>query len=150
MNQNYTINSLKELIKDCQLKYPLNSCDKKVLVERLDNKSLKEIGINLYNEFENSRHNNLGVSTERTRQIEARAIRKIRWIFRNNEFVICAAIKDDYNRIIRGHRHHDCIRTLRDMPNGLERTFNQGFITSTNRFVERKEAMQIQIKAGLM
>jgi len=66
------------------------------------------------------------------------------------EIIICAAIKDDYNRVVRGHRHHDCTRTLRDMPNGEERTFKQGFITSTNRFVERKEAMQIQIKAGLM
>lgn len=67
-----------------------------------------------------------------------------------NEIIICAAIKDDYNRVFRGHHHHDCIRTLRNAPSGVERHFTEGFITSTNRFVERREAMDIQINAGKM
>jgi len=43
--------------------------------------------------------------------------------------------------IIRGHRHHDCIRTARDIPKYKEKKeFEQGFMTSDNEFVDRKTA----------
>ena len=65
------------------------------------------------------------------------------------ELIICAAVRAD-GILIRGHRHSDCIR------NGLDRkppvnfkNATQGFMTSQNMFVDRKEAMQIQKKAGI-
>lgn len=68
-----------------------------------------------------------------------------------NEIIICAAIKvEDLDRIFYGHRHNHCIQALND---NLSWYMNrqeisklnsiQGFITSYNRFVDRKEAMQI-------
>lgn len=75
------------------------------------------------------------------------------------EIVICAAILMPDGYVIRGHRHNDCFRTAEGMrnvelqegglwipatlryPNGG--TVEQGFITSRNRFVGRKEARKI-------
>ncbi len=57
------------------------------------------------------------------------------------EFIICSAImmKDGY--VIRGHRHNDAIRTASDIPRySKEFIDEQGFITSTGRFVGREEA----------
>lgn len=67
----------------------------------------------------------------------------------NSEIIICAAIKDSNNRIFRGHRHHDAIHAMSTRP-GNARVVEEGFITSSNRFVGRKEAMEVQIKAGKM
>ena len=64
------------------------------------------------------------------------------------EIIICAAIQDSNNRIFRGHRHHDAIHAMSTRP-GDGKVVKEGFMTSTNRFVERKEAMEIQINAGL-
>ena len=68
------------------------------------------------------------------------------------EIIICSAIKVD-NLIIRGHRHCDCYHNLSLRPilntTLAERVVIEGFITSTNRFVERKEAREIQEKAGI-
>ena len=64
------------------------------------------------------------------------------------EIVICAAIQDSNNRIFIGHRHHDAIHAMSTRP-GNAQVVEQGFITSKNRFVGRKEAMEIQINAGL-
>lgn len=55
--------------------------------------------------------------------------------------------------IVRGHRHHDCIRTARSIPRygnikGLPDE-KQGFITSKNRFVDRREGLNLQKKAGI-
>jgi len=70
------------------------------------------------------------------------------------EFIICAAIRlDDTNKIYYGHRHNHCIEAL----NGeLSWTLNrqeigkikktQGFITSKNRFVDRKEGLTIALE----
>ncbi len=67
------------------------------------------------------------------------------------EEIICSAIKTSGNVVIRGHRHSDCIRTLEKMKNSDYKKIDmQGFITSKNRFVGRKEAMGIQIEAGKM
>jgi hypothetical protein len=69
----------------------------------------------------------------------------------NSEFVICSAIATQSGRIIRGHRHHDCIRTalgMGDKP--MSNTpIAQGFITSCNRYVDREEALQLQKAAGI-
>lgn len=67
------------------------------------------------------------------------------------EMIICSAIKIINSEIIRGHRHHDCIRSAKDIPRLKgERLLHQGFITSKNRFVEREEAKLIAEKAGQM
>jgi hypothetical protein len=63
-----------------------------------------------------------------------------------SEMVICAAIRASNGKVIRGHRHIDAIRTLQTMdwyrgeqPTGED----QGFVTSTNRFVNRGEAYRL-------
>lgn len=68
------------------------------------------------------------------------------------ETVIVAAIKLQDGTIIRGQRHADCIRIacgrMRIKKEKLVgRT--EGFITSRNRFVDRKEGYKIQIEAGI-
>jgi hypothetical protein len=71
------------------------------------------------------------------------------------EIILCAAI--NYNgTIICGHRHSTCYNVLKELfaePVLPGREY-QGFLTSLNRFVDRKEAWKIaknnnQIKFGL-
>lgn len=66
------------------------------------------------------------------------------------EICICSAVIAEDGTIIRGHRHADCIYTMHRMrkreKGGNE---NQGFITSKNRYVNRKEGYNLQIKAGI-
>lgn len=66
------------------------------------------------------------------------------------EICICAAIVTKEGEIIRGHRHSDAIATAGKKglrPSSLEAT--QGFITSRNRFVGRRDAAQLQKAAGI-
>ena len=66
------------------------------------------------------------------------------------EIVICSAVKTTNGIPIRGHRHGDCIRTIKQM--GLKPSSSpnaQGFITSKNRFVMRQFARKLQEKAGI-
>lgn len=75
-----------------------------------------------------------------------------------NEIILCAAIRFN-NTIICGYRHGDCYDVIKKLiPNISESELpdrnDQGFLTSTNRFVDRKEAWKIakennQIKFGL-
>lgn len=66
----------------------------------------------------------------------------------DKEFCICAAIKTDCGKVIRGHRHHDCIAIINVM--GLETSMKrQGFVTSKNRFVDRVVGAQLQNEAGI-
>jgi hypothetical protein len=62
------------------------------------------------------------------------------------EIVICAAVRASNGKIVRGHRHSDAIRALQAMQ-GYEGEQplgdDQGFVTSTNRFVNRKEAHRL-------
>lgn len=73
------------------------------------------------------------------------------------EFILCAAIK--YNGfIVSAHRHSDCYTLLRDLikvnDDDLPGRDSQGFLTSLNRFVDRREGWVIakknnQIQYGL-
>lgn len=66
------------------------------------------------------------------------------------EIVICAAVRANDGDVFRCHRHHDGLRALRDR--GLEpapRAQAQGFITSRNRYVDRGEALRLQLAAGI-
>lgn len=66
------------------------------------------------------------------------------------ETIICAAIQLPDGRVIRGHRHADCIHTMERMRIETRHTASQeGFVTSLNRFVGRKEGCGIQIRAGI-
>ena len=63
------------------------------------------------------------------------------------EFILCAAINYD-GKIICGHRHGDCYKTLTDLVGELESDKlpsrdHQGFLTSKNRYVGREEAWVI-------
>ncbi len=84
----------------------------------------------------------------------AHAVRKIL----DKETILCAAI--DYNGvIIPGFRHGTCYATLKMLVKGIKDDDlpgrdKQGFLTSTGRYVDRKEAWFIakrhnQIKFGL-
>lgn len=67
------------------------------------------------------------------------------------EFIICAALQvEETGKIYYGHRHSYCIEAAsgelswtrsRQEVSRLKQT--QGFITSTNRFVDREEAWKI-------
>lgn len=73
------------------------------------------------------------------------------------ETIICAAVRFD-GKVWRGHRHPHAMQAMHD---ALSWTMtrkqmteahvdrDQGFITSRNRFVDRKEAMLIQLAAGI-
>ena len=73
------------------------------------------------------------------------------------EFILCAALIYKGN-IICGHRHSDCYETLKDLlsvkDEDMPQRESQGFLTSLNRYVDRKKAWVIaeennQIKWGL-
>lgn len=64
------------------------------------------------------------------------------------EIVICSAVKSTDGRIFRGHRHADCIQAIKFRNLDYDPS-SQGFITSLNRFVDRKEGCRIQIEAGI-
>lgn len=76
----------------------------------------------------------------------------------NKEFIVCSAL-DFQGNIICGLRHSDCYSTIELLipnisDNELPNRDKTGFLTSTNRFVDRKEAWIIaidnnQIKYGL-
>lgn len=67
------------------------------------------------------------------------------------EFCICAAIKMPDGEVIHGHRHNHCYDVVRARK-GVNRQdildADQGFVTSTGRFVGRREAMNIQKDSG--
>ena len=80
---------------------------------------------------------------------------------KSNEIVICSAIKLPNGKIFRGHRHSDCIETAFKFVswNGgvvpgehhwtADMCSDQGFITSRNRYVDRKEGLKLQLAAGI-
>lgn len=65
------------------------------------------------------------------------------------EECICAAIQLTNGEIVKGHRHNNCIIATVDLY-GKEAGISaiQGFMTTTGRFVDRKEAMRIQRVCG--
>lgn len=86
----------------------------------------------------------------------------------SKEYILCAAnhyddgIKHDFSPknistgfVLCGHRHHNCINTFAHMVGfpydedgmRLHKTEIQGFLTNTNRFVNRKEAYKIAFEA---
>lgn len=76
------------------------------------------------------------------------------------ETIICSAVKSEDGKIYRGHRHGDAMRVCSGtkiiLPTGVCRQrklwngrSQQGFITSRNRYVLRKEARKLQEDAGI-
>lgn len=66
------------------------------------------------------------------------------------EICICAAVKDEYGNIIRGHRHGDCIQAILNRKRKpMKSPDAQGFITSKGRFVTREEGRKLQDNAGI-
>ena len=68
----------------------------------------------------------------------------------SKEIVICAAVQATNGVIVRGHRHGDCIQTMKRMrlKPKLDPIY-QGFITSKNRYVTREAGRQLQDAAGI-
>jgi hypothetical protein len=68
------------------------------------------------------------------------------------EVCVAAAIRLQNGRIVQGRRHHDCLNhALRNLPNPGRAPSgdDQGFITSTGRYVTRKEGLELQLAAGV-
>lgn len=66
------------------------------------------------------------------------------------EICICAAVKAHDGTIYRGHRHGDCMITIRREKKEIGSSgHDQGFMTSNNRFVTRTEGRILQDKAGI-
>jgi len=66
------------------------------------------------------------------------------------EVCICAAVIADDGYIARGHRHNHCLAVLKDMKKEYHyKPGNHGFITSRNRYVDRKEGYTLQLQAGI-
>jgi len=63
------------------------------------------------------------------------------------EICICSAVETTDGVIVRGHRHGDCMVAINNM--GKKVGMNQGFITSKNRFVDRKTARKLQEEAEI-
>ncbi len=69
---------------------------------------------------------------------------------RQHEICICAAIRSAEGMIVRGQRHHDCMRAAEAL--GLTPDHHddaQGFITSANRYVDRRIGRILQDNAGI-
>jgi hypothetical protein len=82
----------------------------------------------------------------------------------NNVYITCSAIwfndgkeyvhqpfNIDIGFVVCGHRHHNCFMTVSILNNDEKlKALNevQGFMTSENNFVDRKEGAQIAFKAG--
>lgn len=70
------------------------------------------------------------------------------------EVCLCAAVLLHDGRIVRGHRHDDCISTVIKWRNTGQETGRvedvmQGFLTSRGRWVDRHEAARLQQAAGI-
>lgn len=77
------------------------------------------------------------------------------------EHCICAAIVLRDGAIVRGRRHDDCIRAAKKWidhrhstgvapaPWSPEMCREQGFVTSTGRYVDREEGLRLQLAAGI-
>lgn len=66
-----------------------------------------------------------------------------------NEIPACAAIKLKNGALLAGRRHPNCLDSLRACGYTKYEIVTQGFMTTWGRFVEREEAMQLMIAAGL-
>jgi hypothetical protein len=69
------------------------------------------------------------------------------------EICICSAVRLDDGRIIRGHRHNHCIKVAMEWANagqevGRLTQEQQGFVTSRNRYVTRKEGARLMAEIG--
>ena len=82
---------------------------------------------------------------------------------KKEEYILCAAVHYDdkivhehqprnikRGIVVAGRRHHNCIMTAMILSNGTLKQNDQvqGFITSKDRFVNRKEAFQVAKKVN--
>lgn len=67
------------------------------------------------------------------------------------EICICAAVKTNDGEVFRCHRHADGILAIAHRNREIEPDMDkrEGFITSRNRYVNRKEGMKLQLEAGI-
>lgn len=71
----------------------------------------------------------------------------------NIEYILCATIKVEFegkSTLILGYRHNNCFELgkLTEIPREVISNSIQGFLTSKNKFVTRKEASLIAFEAG--
>lgn len=69
---------------------------------------------------------------------------------KEKEIIICSAVIAENGKIYRGHRHNNCLALIHELKLKPEQGHDsQGFITSKNRFVTRKEGLKLQLEAGI-
>lgn len=71
------------------------------------------------------------------------------------EICVCAAIRMPDGYIVRGHRHDDCLITAGCMTRYMRAKdvlhhAEQGFLTTTGRFVDRQEGMRLMKASDAM
>jgi hypothetical protein len=66
------------------------------------------------------------------------------------EICICAAVVAEDGTIVRGQRHGDCLMAI-DRMGKKQRSDadSQGFVTSRNRYVDRRVGRILQMMAGI-
>jgi len=64
------------------------------------------------------------------------------------ERITQAAVRFGDNQILTGTRHSEILFDLFEKYPELYRTKEEGFLTSTGRFVDRKDAINIALKSG--
>lgn len=79
------------------------------------------------------------------------------------EYILCSAVWFDDGKkyehqpknietgyVVCGRRHHNCFALLSYLADGgyIKDEKEQGFLTNTDRFVDRKEAVQIALASG--
>jgi len=80
------------------------------------------------------------------------AVKLIEEAKEGKEIVICSAVRMSDGYTVRGHRHSDAIRVAHGIPRYEDERphgDDQGFITSTNRYVTREEGRKIQNEARI-
>lgn len=69
------------------------------------------------------------------------------------ELPACAAIQFPNGTIFAGHRHHDCLSMINysfgHTPPFPKDEWNQGFMTTKGRFVNRSEAFRVMVESGI-
>ena len=102
---------------------------------------------------------NIFKPTKKVVGVDLRVIR-----FGGQEYLLCAAIHYNDGKkyehqpknitsgiVVCGRRHHNCYITLASLLGDkydVKLTHNQGFVTSKDRYLERKEAAQVAYKCG--
>lgn len=132
--------------------------DYKLIEQRLEDALSKETKESLLEWLKN--HETQNQEDQRSVNVDQR----VSPIFGGKEYLLCAAIYYEDGKkyehqpkniisgiVVCGRRHHNCYITLASLLGDnydVKLTHNQGFVTSKDRYLERKEAAQLAFECG--